>query len=184
MIKKILLFIGVAVILGGFIPRLSIAEGTITNTANLVYKDNLGGTYTGVDTCVLKKLIVKVEIDKKARNITKRGTGTEYYDPENGVAGDIIEYRVVLSNTGEDIARYVVMTDTLPGTVTYQAGSIKVDGVIQTDQYEPPDDKANYGKIERTITVGKNEAGDNGNGIELSINSGNSVTILYRVKID
>ena len=80
----------------------------------------------------------------------------------------------------------MTIADTLPSGVTFQENSyaggkgIKVDGTAQTNAKDA--DKANYfgGKI----TVGRNEAGDNGNQGVISIPVGGKVTILYQVKIN
>lgn len=168
--------------------RLALAGGTITNTANLDYKDASGGTYTITDSCnLLLKTPPNIVIEKRGRNISRNGT---YTDSVVGTSTEIVEYQVILKNTGEETARFVVMMDTLPAGITFQPDAygsgkgIKVDDVAQTNQYEPADDKANHGKMPKTIIAGKNEGGDNGNTVEITVDSGKSVIILYRVKID
>ena len=47
--------------------------------------------------------------------------------------GDTIEYTVVTHNTGIDTGVDVTVRDTLPAEVTYQAGSISIDGTARTD---------------------------------------------------
>jgi len=178
--KKILLVVSLVVLC--WLPGIE-AASTITNTADLVYSDYLGGTYTDAGTCTLVKMVIKVVIKKQARNITRGGT---YTDIAKGLSNDVIEYCVLLTNTGQDAAGTVTIADTLPTDVTFQPDSygsgtgIKVDGTAQTNAKDA--DKANYsgGKI----TVGKNEAGDNGNQGTISIPGGGKVTILYQVKIN
>lgn len=166
------------------IPLLANAAGTITNTANLEYKDPGGGTYTAVGICAIRKIgTVNVTIVKGAWNITRRGTHTTtYFGTETGVAGDVVEYQVKLENIGEDTAKYVVLRDTLPNGVTYATGTIRFGTESLTDDRN--DDKGNYGTSTNTISVGENEAKDNGNIGEITIPGGKEVYIYYRVRVD
>ncbi|MEK7814153.1 MAG: hypothetical protein AAB296_10365 [Candidatus Desantisbacteria bacterium] len=182
--KKMIMVLGVVLIF----TKLASAGGTITNTANLDYNDASGGTYTTADSCdLILKTPPNIVIEKRGRNITRSGT---YTDIVVGTSTEIVEYRVILKNTGEETARFIIMMDTLPVGVTFQPDAygtdmgIKVDDIAQTNQYEFADDKANYGKMPKTIIVGKNEGEDNGNAVEIAIDSGISVIILYQVKID
>lgn len=186
--KKILLFMAGTMILGLSITASSMAAGTITNTAEVGYKDAGGDTYTASDTCALTVMVPpNIAIEKNGWNVTQEVTPT-YTDPVAGSPGDVIEYQVVLTNDGEDTAKFVVMMDALPDSVTFQVDAygtgkgIKVDGLAQTNAQG--DDKANYDGGANTVTVGKNEASDNGNTTEITIDGGASVTILYRVEID
>ncbi len=186
--KKMIMMLYVWGVVMLIFTKLALAGGTTTNTANLNYKDGSGGTYTATDSCdLILKTPPNIIIEKRGRNITRNGT---YTDSVVGTSTEIVEYQVILKNTGEETARFVVMLDTLPVGVTFQPDAygtgtgIKVDNIAQTNQYEPADDKANYGKMSKTIIAGKNEAGDNGNTVEITVESGISVTILYRVKID
>ncbi|MEK9150348.1 MAG: hypothetical protein AAB267_09945, partial [Candidatus Desantisbacteria bacterium] len=128
------------------------------------------------------KIAVKVSIKKQARNITRGGT---YTDTATGLSGDLVEYRILLENIDQDEAGTVTVADVLPSDVIFQPDSygigtvIMVDGTSQTNAKDV--DKANYesGKI----TVGKNEASDNGNQGVISIPGGAKVTILYQVRI-
>lgn len=45
------------------------------------------------------------------------------------VAGDSLQYSVVIRNSGDTAVNDVVMTNVLPAEVTYQAGSLTVDEV-------------------------------------------------------
>jgi len=82
--KKILLVVSLVVLC--WLPGIE-AASTITNTANLVYSDYLGGTYTDAGTCTLTRIMVKVTIKKQARNITSGGT---YTDIAKGLSNDVI----------------------------------------------------------------------------------------------
>ncbi|MDI6752272.1 MAG: hypothetical protein QME07_05370 [bacterium] len=178
--KRILLGVGLLVVC--WLSRAE-AASPIINTADLTYSDQFSGTYTGFGSCTLIKIIVNVSIKKQARNITRGGT---YTDIAIGQAGDMVEYRIILENTGSDETGTVTVADSLPPGIVFQPDSygtgtgIKVDGVAQTNVKDV--DKANYesGKI----TVGKNEAGDNGNQGVISIPGSGKVNILYQVKIE
>jgi uncharacterized repeat protein (TIGR01451 family) len=47
--------------------------------------------------------------------------------------GDVVQYATTVANIGSTPALSSVLTDSLPSTVTYQAGSLKIDGVVETD---------------------------------------------------
>ncbi|MEW6102585.1 MAG: hypothetical protein AB1630_02005 [bacterium] len=117
-----------------------------------------------------------VTIKKEVRNIT-RNTG--YEENIDGIAGDRLEYRLVLTNTGNKTANFVVVIDVLPDGVVYEANSIKIDDKSQTDECDS--DKANF--ISNTITIGKDKGETTGNGEEISIPPSGTVTILYQVRI-
>ncbi len=180
MSKKILLFIAVVIMSGLFIPVSAKAAGIITNKANLAYSDPSGGTYTAVGSCSIRKIgTVNVTIAKSSRNIERRGTGTEYFGTETSIGGDIVEYRIILENTGEDTAVYVVLKDSLPGSVTYQAGSIRIGTRTLTDDQDA--DESNYSN--GTITTGKDEGETTGNGAGITLDGGAKVEIYYWVRI-
>ncbi len=53
---------------------------------------------------------------------------TKNVDDTTAPAGAVLEYTVVMANTGDGPAVDVVMTDTLPAEVTYEDGSLTVNG--------------------------------------------------------
>ncbi|MEW6608225.1 MAG: hypothetical protein AB1414_12405 [bacterium] len=168
------------VVLTLLIPLSANAVGTITNTAELEYKDLSGGTYTDTGTCTIRKLgTVNVTIVKTSRNITRRGTGTEYFDTETGIAGDLIEYKITLENQGEDMATFTVVKDTLPDDVIYATESIRLGTRTLTDAQN--DDEGNF--TNETIIIGRDEEGTTGNLAGISLNGGAKIEIYYRVRI-
>lgn len=76
-------------------------------------------------------------------NVVKTGT-----DVNGGslVAGDVLRWRVVLSNTGLDTGTNVVLTDNIPANMTYVPGSLRVvsgaNAGVKTDA--AGDDQADY----------------------------------------
>ncbi|TAK05409.1 DUF11 domain-containing protein, partial [Patescibacteria group bacterium] len=47
--------------------------------------------------------------------------------------GDTLVYQIILKNAGPNEANSLVLTDDVPSTLTYQAGSLTVDGIKQSD---------------------------------------------------
>lgn len=71
--------------------------------------------------------------------------GTFTTDPINVVAGDVIEYRLTITNTGEMVATNVDITDPVPLLTSYVAGSANEDGALAG---------ANVEWLDRTIPGG------------------------------
>ena len=69
-------------------------------------------------------LFPKVIITKRCRNITKKGTDTEYLDLEKAGIGDVIEYKILVENVGEGTATDVIVVDKIPDGLLYIDGSI------------------------------------------------------------
>ncbi len=93
---------------------------------------------------------VNMIITKKARNISQRGIGSEYFDPEEIVEGNIIEFKILVQNTGIGTATDVVVTDKVPDGLTYT-------GVItgkEADDSQKPNLKWTVG----TMTSNSSEA--------------------------
>src|SRR5690606_19425535 len=69
--------------------------------------------------------------------------------------GDVVEYTIALSNTGDDASDQTTITDPLPLGLTYVPGSIEVltgpNAGAKTDA--AGDDQAEYDAGSRTITV-------------------------------
>lgn len=70
----------------------------------------------------------KVVITKSARNISQRGYGSEYFDPEGVLEGDTIEFKISLENVGVKAATDVIVSDTVPEGLNYISGSISEGG--------------------------------------------------------
>jgi uncharacterized repeat protein (TIGR01451 family) len=69
-------------------------------------------------------LLPKVTITKRCRNITKKGTDTDYLDLEKALIGDVIEFRILVENIGPGTATDVSVVDNIPDGLFYEAGSI------------------------------------------------------------
>jgi len=121
-----------------------------------------------------------ISIDKQVRNVTQAGS---FADTAQGDAGDIFEYRLVVSNGAGRAAAYnLVVTETLPAKMNLQ--TFAADG-IDNDQ---------DGAIDEG---GSGEGNDNGGGSGQSLrfddshnsalaklDPGASATLLYRATAD
>src|SRR5205814_2410807 len=98
--------------------------------------------------------------------------------------GDVLEYTIVATNTGNDAAVKVVLTDALPVGVTYVAGSIQItagaNAGAKTDA--AGDDQAEYDAANRRIVVRLGTGATSTLGGTVGI--GESSTIKFRVTID
>lgn len=72
-------------------------------------------------------------------------------DPEGGarvMSGAVITYRLVLTLAGTGVAQGVTVTDPLPATLTYVAGSLTVDGAPRTDVADSDDSSVTAGSVQ------------------------------------
>jgi uncharacterized repeat protein (TIGR01451 family) len=84
-------------------------------------------------------------------------------DPVNGTAanakaipGSVVRYTITVKNDAAAVgnATNVVTTDPIPAQLTYVAGSIKLNGVTQTDASDSPTDNSDYSATTAgTVTV-------------------------------
>ena len=95
--------------------------------------------------------------------------------------GDIIEYTVTITNTGNDASINTVMTDALPTGVTYVAGSTSVDGGAALSD-AANDDTAEYTANNRTLTVRLGTGAGAVNGGSLAVNA--TTVVKFRVTVD
>ncbi|AUX26817.1 hypothetical protein SOCEGT47_073870 [Sorangium cellulosum] len=98
--------------------------------------------------------------------------------------GDVVEYRITASNTGNDEAVGAVLTDPLPPFVTFVPGSLEiVEGPGAGPQTDAPgDDRADYDPGARTVTFRLGDGADGAQGGRIP--AGESVTVRFAVTID
>src|SRR5690606_2347353 len=98
--------------------------------------------------------------------------------------GDVVEYRITATNTGNDEAVGTVLTDPLPPFVTFVPGSLEiVEGPGAGPQTDAPDDDlGEYDPEARTVTFRLGDGADGAQGG--SIPAGESVTVRFEVTID
>lgn len=116
-----------------------------------------------------------LEAVKSVRNVTASGT---FADTATGDAGDVIEFRVVISNTGTAPLFDLSITDTLPAGLTavaFDADTLDNDG-------DGAADEASEGDIDgQVLTFDTAEAG----GTQFdALAAGGAVTLLYRAAVD
>ncbi|GLY08035.1 Ig-like domain-containing protein [Actinoplanes sp. NBRC 101535] len=89
------------------------------------------------------------------------------------VPGDIVEYSILVRNTGDDTADSTLLTDAIPSNTTYVPGTLTIDGNTKTDASDT--DEANFGSARTTFDLGT---------LTPSPATGSSKTVTFRVKID
>ena len=100
------------------------------------------------------------------------------------VVGDIVQYTIVATNTGNDTALKVVVRDALPAGLTYVPNSINVvQGSNVGSKSDAADlDQAAYDANTRTIVVRLGQGADGTDGGSMPPND--TTTVTFRVKID
>ncbi|MBN8232186.1 OmpA family protein [Corallococcus macrosporus] len=98
--------------------------------------------------------------------------------------GDVLEYTVQTTNTGDDSGILTVLTDALPSNVTYVPGSLRVTSGANTGAKTDAtgDDQGDYDAANRRLTV---RLGTGANATQGGvINIGESTTLVFRVTIN
>ncbi|MFO0553747.1 MAG: MopE-related protein [Polyangiaceae bacterium] len=100
------------------------------------------------------------------------------------VAGDTVEYTIVVTNTGNDASAGTVLNDPLPAGVTYVPGTLSIvsgaNAGAKTDV--TGDDQGNYDAAGRTVVFRLGLGAAAGNGGTMA--PGESTTVRFRVTID
>ena len=110
-------------------------------------------------------------------------SGKTFVDVNGGSLrpGDILEYTVTITNTGNDASSNTVMTDALPAGVTYVPGSLSVTGTgALTDATDTDTGEFLSGTKTLRVRVGTGATGAVGG--SLAINA--TATVKFRVTID
>lgn len=96
--------------------------------------------------------------------------------------GDILEYTINVSNTGNDGASNNVLLDTIPANTTYVAGSVQITAGANTGVKTDGsgDDQAEFDGTRVVIRLGTG-ANSSGGGV---INPAESTTFKFRVKVN
>jgi uncharacterized repeat protein (TIGR01451 family)/MYXO-CTERM domain-containing protein len=115
-------------------------------------------------------------------------TTKEVVDLNGGVAapGDVLEYRIVATNTGTDDAVGVTLRDELPEGVSFVPGSLRVEaGPNMGDKTDATgDDQGQYDAASRTVTVRLGTGATATAGGELEIDASSEVRLQVTIDAD
>jgi uncharacterized repeat protein (TIGR01451 family) len=67
------------------------------------------------------------------------------YGGDRPYPGAVVTYRITADVTGSGTAEAVVISDSIPADMTYVSGSMRLDGVAQTDADDAPTDASDFG---------------------------------------
>lgn len=94
--------------------------------------------------------------------------------------GDTLDYTVTLTNTGDDAASDVVVTDPIPVGTTFVPGSLEIDGAGKTDVAGDDEAEFDAGANEATWRVGTGASATSGG----TLVPGASVTVSLSVTVN
>jgi uncharacterized repeat protein (TIGR01451 family) len=165
--------------LGFDLDTVSIANantvlGNGATSVRLTFNSTQDLYYPGVLTFAVD--VFRPQVDG---NITKTVA-----DPNGGSVnpGDVLEYTIVVSNTGNDGADNNVLRDTIPSNTTYVAGSMQIttgaNTGVKTDA--AGDDQTEFNGTLVTFRLGTGANSSSGG----LLNPGESTTIKFRVKVN
>ena len=165
--------------LGFDIDTVSIATpntvlGNGATSVRLTFNSTQDLYYPGVLTFAVDVFRPQVE-----GNITKTVA-----DPNGGSVnpGDVLEYTITVSNTGNDGASNNILRDTIPSNTTYVAGSLQVTAGANTGVKTDGtgDDQAEFDGTRVVFRLGTG-ANSSGGGV---INPGEFTTLKFKVKVN
>ncbi|MFN8525950.1 MAG: hypothetical protein U0821_22850 [Chloroflexota bacterium] len=93
---------------------------------------------------------------------------------------DLLEYTIVLTNTGLDSASQVVIQDPIPTNTTYEPGTLQIGGVGRTDA--TGDDTAFFDSGNNRVTFNVGTGATSSSGGTLAVSA--SVTVKFRVRVN
>lgn len=89
--------------------------------------------------------VVAVGIVKSVVSVADTGGGSRV------MTGSVLTYRLRVTASGSGSANNVVVTDSLPATLSYVPGSITVDGVARTDAADTDDSSFSSGTVKTVL---------------------------------
>ncbi len=151
-----------------FVTGTSLPDSIIAGGALIGY-DSLNGKvpgcsqYSGWVTLRLKVKTPQYTISKKAR---LAGEGTDAWrETVNAQAGDTVEWRIDITNTGGTTLKNVIVSDLLPANMNAEKGSVKLidSNFPPSNPYVYPDSAISIvnGKYQVNVTIGDYPAGSN-----------------------
>lgn len=156
----------------GFDVKVADATGILANgaTSARIELGTVGETiYVGLVSTRIDLTAPRFPPIKSVVNLTG-------HDPAQ--PGDVLRYRMTVTNKGDDPADQVVVTDNIPAGTTYVPGTLTVDGTVVSD--DAGDD---VGEVLGTVvTVRVGEGADASTGGRVGV--GTSTTLTFDVTVD
>jgi uncharacterized repeat protein (TIGR01451 family)/MYXO-CTERM domain-containing protein len=187
-------FLGQAVSLAGDLPRLTGLPGSTSGydldvvdvTARLAQGDTsalIEASTTG-DFVILGAFVTSIATFKPDFSSTGKTVANLSRSDGTVRPGDVLEYTVVTTNTGNDPGMGVVLTDRLPPGLTLVPGTIRIAAGDNagTKSDGAGDDQADYDAATRTITVRLGAGATAQQGGSLAV--GASATVAFRVRVE
>ncbi|WP_304504116.1 Ig-like domain-containing protein [Corallococcus sp. EGB] len=187
--------LGVAQSNDGDLPRFAgtpgTTEGLDMDVVDITSRVSAGQTSATVsatstgDQYLLGAFITSISTQKPDFIQTVKSVAAVSPRPDGSLrGGDVLEYTVQTTNSGDDSGILTVLTDTLPTNVTYVPGSLRVAAGANTGAMTDAtgDDQGEYDAANRRLTVrlGAGATATQG-GV---INIGESSTVVFRVTIN
>lgn len=112
-----------------------------------------------------------------APRITALKTVTDL-DGGESLPGDVLEYTIVVTNTGNDPAERLTIEDTLPDKTTLVPGSVRIDNQVKTEARDADQVEVVAGAL--TARLGQGATGGQGG----SLGTNQTTTLTFQVKIN
>jgi len=163
----------------GFDAKIVSANGIIPNgatSATITLHTALDAYLPGVVTTAFDLYAPILRVPKTVTDLTNPGGDTR--------PGDLLEYTLVVQNTGGEPARDVVLGDAIPANTTYVPGSLQAtfgSGTLRTDTDAAGDDPAEYDSTGNRVVfrIGAGATGAAGG----RLNIGDFGTVRFRVRV-
>ena len=127
---------------------------------------------------------ITTQVDLFAPTIQGSKSVTNLSGNSPAKVGDVLEYSLTFSNTGDDPAINSVVTDALPANVTYVPGSVRftAGGGQGAKTDAAGDDQAEYVAATRSVVarIGRDATATTGGALVVS----NTSTVVFRVRVD
>ncbi|MFB1478904.1 Ig-like domain-containing protein [Corallococcus sp. RDP092CA] len=187
--------LGVAQSNDGDLPRLAgtpgSSEGLDLDVVDITARVSAGQTSATVsatsssDQYLLGAFITSISTQKPDFVQTVKSVAPVAPRPDGSLrGGDVLEYTVHTTNTGDDSGILTVLTDDLPSNVTYVPGSLRVTSGANTGAKTDAegDDQADYDAANRRLTVRLGTGADATQGGVIEI--GESTEVVFQVTIN
>ena len=153
-----------------------LADGALPNgatSASLRLTSTSETYYPGVVTFATELYSPKVTPTKTVTDV----------DGGNVEPGDVLQYEITATNSGQDAATELVLTDQLPAGVAYVPGSLSVGGTARTDAADPDTGEAvaSGGSTRVVVRLGTGAGATTGGRVAVGATS---ATVRFQVVVD